>query len=70
LRNIDLTHTGEMVLLPRGDFEMANAEAHTVRRWLIDTEARVQSQVTSWEIRGGRSGVGARFSPIPSVFPY
>jgi hypothetical protein len=71
LRNRDFTHThSRHVSSSALRIQYGSTEAHTVGRWLINTEARVQSQVTSWEIRGGRSGIGARYFPISSIFPY
>jgi hypothetical protein len=43
--------------------------AQAVIRWLLTAEIKVQSQVTSHEIRGGRSGTGAGFFPIYSFSP-
>jgi hypothetical protein len=38
-------------------------------RWLPTSKPRVQSQVTSYEIHDGRSGIGAGSSPIFFGFP-
>jgi hypothetical protein len=42
-------------------FETVRAIAQTARRWFPTAEIRVQSQVTSCEIRDGRSGTDAGY---------
>lgn len=47
----------------------ARAIAKAARRWLLITETRVQSIVTSSEVHGGGSGTIESFSPSCSVYP-
>jgi hypothetical protein len=42
--------------------------SRAARRWLITAETRIQTQVTSSDIRGGRSGTAADFSEFFGFF--
>jgi hypothetical protein len=55
---------------------MGSGVAKAIRRWYLSSEAGIQSQVTSYGTRGGRSGTGVGSSPsflrltiIPLLFP-
>jgi len=43
--------------------------AHAVNCWPLSLEASVQSQVSSWEIFGGLSGLGQVFLQVLQFFP-
>jgi hypothetical protein len=45
------------------------AIVQATRCWILTAEIRVQSRVTSSEIRAGRSDIEAGFSQSPSVSP-
>jgi hypothetical protein len=47
------------------------AIAQAINLWLFTAGTRAQSQVTSFEIRGGQSGTGAGSPPpLPDIFRY